>query len=115
MSAAWVPRCSSRPSRRHASAERPVRRSGTQPGRLSGNKGTESTGLTKPDDGDDRMHNESENVAHGQIPLLILFTKSLNVGFAIRVEEVLAALLPGRFEFGCGDVPIRPTFLGNGT
>jgi hypothetical protein len=31
-----------------------------------GNNGTESTGLTKPDDGDDRMQNESENVAHGQ-------------------------------------------------
>ena len=31
-----------------------------------GNNGTESTGLTEPDDGDDRMQNESENVAHGQ-------------------------------------------------
>jgi hypothetical protein len=31
-----------------------------------GNNGTESTRLTKPDDGDDRMQNESENVAHGQ-------------------------------------------------
>ena len=47
--------------------------------------------------------------------LLILFTESLNVGFAIRVEEFLAALLPRDFEFGCSDVPIRPTFPGNGT
>jgi hypothetical protein len=31
-----------------------------------GNNGTESIGLTKPDDGDDRMQNEGENVAHGQ-------------------------------------------------
>jgi hypothetical protein len=31
-----------------------------------GNNGTEPTGLTKPDDGDDRMQKESENVAHGQ-------------------------------------------------
>jgi hypothetical protein len=31
-----------------------------------GNNGTESTGLTKPDDGDDCMQNERENDAHGQ-------------------------------------------------
>jgi hypothetical protein len=31
-----------------------------------GNNGTESTGFTKPDDSDDRVQNESENVAHGQ-------------------------------------------------
>jgi hypothetical protein len=31
-----------------------------------GNNGTESTGLTKPDDGNDRVQKESENVAHGQ-------------------------------------------------
>jgi hypothetical protein len=31
-----------------------------------GDNRTESTGLTKPDDDDDRMQNESENVAHGQ-------------------------------------------------
>jgi hypothetical protein len=29
-----------------------------------GNKGTETTGLTEPDDGDDRMEKERENVAH---------------------------------------------------
>ena len=32
------------------------------------------------------------------IPLLILFTKSLGVRFAVRVEEFLAALLLRRFE-----------------
>ena len=45
---------------------------------------------------------------------LILFTESLDVGFAVRVEELLAALLPRSSEFGRSDVPIRPAFLGNG-
>jgi hypothetical protein len=49
------------------------------------------------------------------IPLLILFTESLDVRFAVRIEEFLAALLPRRFEFGRCDVPVRPAFLGNGT
>src|SRR5437870_12212506 len=31
-----------------------------------GNNGAEATGLTKPDDGDDRMQKKSENVAHGR-------------------------------------------------
>ena len=47
-------------------------------------------------------------------PALILFTESLGVSFAVRVEEFLAALLPRRFEFGRGDVPVRPALLGNG-
>src|SRR5262249_11794302 len=42
------------------------------------------------------------------------FTESLNVGFAVGIEEFLAALLPGRFEFGRRDVPIRPAFLRYG-
>ena len=49
------------------------------------------------------------------ITLLILFTESLDVHFAVRIEEFLAALLPRRFEFGRCDVPVRPGFLGNGT
>ena len=49
------------------------------------------------------------------IPFLILFTESLDVRFAVRIEEFLAALLPRRFEFGRCDVPVRPAFLGNGT
>jgi len=49
------------------------------------------------------------------IPLLILFTESLNVGFAVRIEEFLAALLPRRFKFGRCDVPVRTAFFGNGT
>jgi hypothetical protein len=48
-------------------------------------------------------------------PLLILFTDSLGVGFAVRIEEVLAALLPRCLEFGRCDVPVWPAFLGNGT
>ena len=47
--------------------------------------------------------------------LLILFTDSLGVGFAVRIEEVLAALLPRRLEFGRCDIPVWPAFLGNGT
>jgi hypothetical protein len=49
------------------------------------------------------------------IALLLLFTKSLDVRFAVRKEEFLAALLPRRFEFGRCDVPVRPAFLGNST
>src|SRR5437868_8785255 len=56
----------------------------------------------------------AERVADGDT-LLILFTESLDVGFAVRIEEFLSALLPGRFEFGRCDVPVRPAFLGNGT
>jgi hypothetical protein len=47
------------------------------------------------------------------IPLLILFTESLDVRFAVRIEEFLAALLPRRFECGRCDVPVRAAFLGN--
>ena len=45
----------------------------------------------------------------------ILFTESLNVRLAVRIEEFLAALLPRRSEFGPGDVPVRPAFFGNST
>src|ERR1700686_1335778 len=48
------------------------------------------------------------------IPLLILFSESLDVRFTVRVEEFLATLLPRRFELGRGDVPVRPAFFGNG-
>jgi hypothetical protein len=39
----------------------------------------------------------------------------LNVRFAVRIVEFLAALLPRRFKFGRCDVPVRPAFFGNGT
>lgn len=45
---------------------------------------------------------------------LVLFTNGLNVSFAVGIEEVFAALLPGGSEFGCGDVPIRAAFPGDG-
>jgi hypothetical protein len=48
------------------------------------------------------------------MPLLILFTESLDVRFAIWIEEFHAALLPRRFEFRRRDVPVRPAFFGNG-
>jgi hypothetical protein len=47
--------------------------------------------------------------------LLILFTESLNVRFAVRIEGFLAALLPRRFKFGRCDVPVRPAFLEHRT
>ena len=47
-------------------------------------------------------------------PLLILFAESLDVGFAVGVEEIFAALLPGGFEFGTGDVPVGAAFFGDG-
>ena len=46
--------------------------------------------------------------------LLILFTDRLGIGFAVGVEEFLAALLPSGFQFGRGDVPVRAAFPGNG-
>src|ERR1700692_4054433 len=49
------------------------------------------------------------------IMVLILFTESLDVRFAVRIKEFLAALLPCRFEFGRCDVPVHPTFPGHGT
>src|SRR6267142_4818701 len=47
--------------------------------------------------------------------LLILFADSLDIGFAIRIEELLAALVPRSFKFGRCDVPIRSAFLANST
>jgi len=46
---------------------------------------------------------------------LILFAECLGVRFAVRIEEFLAALAPRRFEFGRGDVPVRPALFRNGT
>src|SRR5262249_34688531 len=45
---------------------------------------------------------------------LILFAESLRVGFPVRIEKFLAALLPSSFEFRCCDVPIRPAFFCGG-
>ena len=39
-----------------------------------------------------------------------MFAKSLSGGLAVRVEEILASLLPGSLQFGRGDVPVRPAF-----
>ena len=47
--------------------------------------------------------------------LLILLTDSLDVRSAVRIEELLAPLLPLSPEFGRCDVPIRPAFPGHGT
>ena len=46
---------------------------------------------------------------------LVLFTQGLGVRFAVGIEEFFSALLPGRFELGRRDVPVRPAFLGNGS
>jgi hypothetical protein len=46
--------------------------------------------------------------------ILILFAQGLGKCFAVGIEEVLAALLPGRFHFGRGDVPVCSAFLCDG-
>src|SRR6266481_5542866 len=50
---------------------------------------------------------------HAMVSPLRLFTESLDVRLAVRIEEFLAALLPRRFELGRCDVPVRPALLGN--
>ena len=47
--------------------------------------------------------------------LLVLFSDSLGVRFAVGIEKFLATLLPRHLEFGRCDVPIRSAFLGDGT
>ena len=42
-------------------------------------------------------------------PLLVVFAERLDIGFVLQTEQVLAALNPGRFEFG-SDGPVRPAF-----
>src|SRR5579871_6281387 len=44
---------------------------------------------------------------------LILLAESLGERFAVRVEEFLAALLPGRSELRRRDIPVRPAFPGH--
>ena len=44
----------------------------------------------------------------------ILFADGLDVGFAVWIEQLFAAFLPGLFHFGRRDVPVRPAFFGNG-
>jgi hypothetical protein len=46
--------------------------------------------------------------------LLILFAEGLNVRFAVWIEELFTALLPGGFEFGRSDVPVGAAFFGDG-
>src|SRR5689334_9777557 len=46
---------------------------------------------------------------------LILFSQSLTICLAIRVEEFLARLGPCGSEFRLCDVPIRPAFHKNST
>jgi hypothetical protein len=55
------------------------------------------------------------DAAGSLLRLLILFTESLDVRFAVGIKEFLAALLPRRLEFGRCDVPVRSAFLDNGT
>src|SRR5271167_1140158 len=54
-----------------------------------------------------RLLLRSRRAAHRR---LILFTESLDVGLAVRIKELLAALLPRSLKLGRGDVPVRPTF-----
>ena len=41
---------------------------------------------------------------------LLLFCQRCGEGFTVRVEELLAALLPGGFHLGGGDVPVGTAF-----
>jgi len=41
--------------------------------------------------------------------LLVLFAERLDISFVLPTEQVLAAVNPGRFEFG-SDGPVRPAF-----
>jgi hypothetical protein len=45
--------------------------------------------------------------------LPVLFTESLDIGFAVRVKEVLAPFRPRRLEFGRCYVPVRPPLPGD--
>ena len=54
-------------------------------------------------------------VERTQRQLLALFAESLSISLAVRIEELLAALLPRSFEFGRCDVPVRPAFPADGT
>jgi hypothetical protein len=45
----------------------------------------------------------------------VLFTESLDIRFAVRIEKLLAALLPRRPEFWRCDVPVRAAFLRDST
>jgi hypothetical protein len=44
---------------------------------------------------------------------LILFTESLNIGFALWVKDILVALLPSSLKFRRCDVPVRSAFLAD--
>src|SRR6266478_5275023 len=42
---------------------------------------------------------------------LLLFSKYLRVALPVRIEALLLAVDPGRFQLGTGEVPIRAAFL----
>ena len=64
---------------------------------------------------DQTQADSRRSVSPMAMPDLVLFTESLDVRFAVWIEQFLAALLPRCFEFGRGDVPVRPALLDNGT
>ena len=54
-------------------------------------------------------------VGRTQRQLLALFAESLSKSLAVRIKELLAAVLPRGFKFGGGDVPVRSAFPADGT
>jgi hypothetical protein len=46
---------------------------------------------------------------------LLLLPKHLRVGFAVGVKVLMFTAFPSGFQFGPGDIPIRPAFLQHGT
>ena len=86
-----------------------------------GNNGAEATGLSKPDDGDDRMQKKSENVAHGRNGIKL--NKLENSGHLQFAYDTILGPFGGRFsgvhsttllerrrfknDFSCGVQPTR--------
>ncbi len=61
-----------------------------------GNNGAEATGLSKPDDGDDRMQKKSENVAHGRNGIKL--NKLENSGHLQFAYDTILGPFGGRFS-----------------
>ena len=62
-----------------------------------------------------RLQKFSGRAINFPLARLVLLAEHLNVGFAVGIEEIFAALLPGRPKVRCGDVPVRPAFPSDRT
>src|SRR2546426_2484734 len=73
-----------------------------------GNNGAEATGLSKPDDGDDRMQKKSENVAHGRNGIKL--NKLENSGHLRNSPTTgpISSAFELKLAFGCFPLHFRP-------